>query len=516
MFRAGEALHHSTVRCKMMALRTNSRQRDVRPALVALCFGILGLNADAQTTGSVVGNITDQTGAAVVGASLTAINESTGFKRTSNSRSDGSYLITLLPLGTYRIQAESTGFKKTIREGILLTLDENARADIQLQLGNVNESVRVEAAAQEVETEQATLGQIMDQKRIMELPLIGRNPQSLIVLIPGASNVNVPTEGTPDVTVNINGGLGLMNSFQLDGVQTNAVQTNLGLPAPPPEMVEEFRAETDAYDASKGRGTTGTFNTITRSGTNVLHGNLFEFHRNNDLTARNFFAIQAPFLVYNQFGGTLGGPVIKNRSWFFFGYQGTRIREKTTWATAFPPTAAQDTGDFSQGGKLPIDPLTSQPFPGGIIPSSRLDPVAVNFLKLLPLPNAQNGSYVYDSPQTSYANQYLGRFDQQLTHLDLLTGRVFVQRSSQTTTWGNLPWTIYATPYEYLNIMVQDTHTFTPSMINEFQMAFNRRIDGRHYSASEPGVTPQALASICLPSRFRAGSSRLGFQSKWS
>src|SRR5260370_36892554 len=173
------------------------------------------------------------------------MNESTGFKGTKNSRSGGSYLIAVLPLGTYRIQAESTGFKKTIREGVLLTLDENARADIQLQLGNVNESVRVEAAAQEVETEQATLGQIMDQKRLMELPLIGRNPQSLIMLIPGAANVNVPTEGTPDVTVNINGGLGLIESFPRRGGATHTQATNIALARPSPEMVERFPARKD-------------------------------------------------------------------------------------------------------------------------------------------------------------------------------------------------------------------------------------------------------------------------------
>jgi hypothetical protein len=490
-------------------LKTTHRYQYLRFALIPLWLCALVLNVGAQTTGSVVGNITDQTGAAVPGARLTAINESTGVTRTSKSRADGSYLITLLPLGIYRIEAESTGFRKIMRQGVVLTLDENARADIQLQVGDVSESVKVEAGAQQVETEQATLGQLMDQKRITELPMIGRNPQSLISLIPGAANVTVPTgasAATPDVTVNMNGGLGLMNSFQLDGTQANAVQTNAGLPAPPPEMVEEFRAETDAYDASKGRGTAATFNTITRSGTNAFHGALFEFHRDNDLTARNFFAIQAPFLVYNQFGGALGGPVIKNRTWFFFGYQGTRDREKTTWATAFPPTAAEVAGNFSQG-KFPVDPTTNQPFPGGIIPSSRFDPVALNFLKLLPLPNASNGSYVYDYPLTSNASQYLGRADQQLTHADLVTARVYVQRATQTTTWGNLPWTIFSTPYEFLNIMAQETHTFTPSMINEFQAAFNRRIDGRHYSASEPGVTAQAFGINLPPEQTPSGFS---------
>jgi len=317
----------------------------------------------AQNTANISGNVSDESGAAVVGAAINAVNELTGFSRSTVTGSDGSYLITLLPLGTYSVGAELAGFKKFVRKGIVLTVGENARVDITLSVGEVTQTVSVTGEAPLVDTRNATLATLMDEKRLVELPLNGRSPASLIALIPGVTNVDPGSQPTSQVVnVNISGGRTVANSFQLDGAQWNQIQYNQGNPLPPPDMLQEFRAETNSYDASKGLVSAGSFSVVTKSGTNNLHGVLWEFLRNDNLNARNFFSPTKPFLAQNQYGFALGGPIRKNRTFFFGSYQGTNIRKTVLNNTAIPPTEVEKAGEFSHSvGVLPIDPLTGLP-----------------------------------------------------------------------------------------------------------------------------------------------------------
>ncbi|MDA2929914.1 carboxypeptidase regulatory-like domain-containing protein [Acidobacteria bacterium AH-259-O06] len=494
-----------------------------------VCRGLLGIlivlvlapvAVQAQQTASIVGKVQDETGAVIPGVDIIAINEGTGFQRETVSRDDGSYSVTLLSLGTYRVEAELPGFKKLVRRGIALTIEEHARVDLTLEVGEITESVTVEAGAAQVETKKSTIAHLMDEKRVEELPLIQRDPLLLLRLIPGTAFLNVREEGTRDVEVSISGGNLMMNSFQLDGAQWNNVQRNVGLPMPPPDMIKEFRVETNTYDASKGRGTVSSISVVTKSGTNEFHGSLFEFHRNGNLNARNFFQAESPFLVYNQFGGAVGGPVTKDRTHFFFGYQGTRIRRAQVASTAFPPTDKERRGDFSESSNPPIDPLTGQPFPGGIIPSDRLDPAALNILQSVPSANSADGRFVSQVGAGSDFNQFLGRVDHQLAENNRLTGRFWRDLSTQTKFRGDIPgWSTINLPYSIHNMTLQDTHTFSPGLINEAQISYGRRDESQlHSSMLGPsdfgikGLKPEIPfpPNISVTGRFSLGTAFLG------
>ena len=468
------------------------------------CFGITlvcwlsaGLSPLHAQTANVVGTVYDSSKAIVAGVTVTAINEKTSFSRTTQTQADGTYLITLLPLGAYRLEVESPGFKKYIQRGIELSVAENARVDVTLSVGEVTESLTVEAEATQIETRQASISHLMDQKRVEEIPLVNRDPLSLIQLIPGATRILLPTV-TRDVTVSLSGGNGMMNSFQLDDAQFNMVQRNLGLPSPPPDMVREFRVETNSYDAAKGRGSVASFTVVTKSGSNEFHGSLFEFFRNDNLNARNAFQSTVPFLAYNQYGGTVGGPVLKNKTFFFFGYQGTRIREAQFDNAAIPATAEERRGDFSKASQPIRDPLTGQPFPGGIIPAARLDPAALKILDRLPyLANRADGRYDLNRPRTQDLNNYLIRIDHELTTNNRLTGRFWKDNSVPLFPQGNIPWNYNERTYRITNMLLSDTHTFSPSLINEARLSFGRR--GERSNSTETFSGPDLGIKIPTP-----------------
>ncbi len=458
------------------------KQPCLQIALGLMLAVVATVSVQAQQTATILGKVQDETGGVIPGVEVVAVNEGTGFQRSSISNDEGLYRITLLPLGDYRVEAELAGFKKLVMGGIHLTVEENSRVDLVLRIGEVAEEVTVASTAIQVETRSASISRLMDEKRVDELPLSGRDPLALITLIPGAALVRIPEQGTRDITVNISGGNGQMNSFQLDGAQFNNVQRARGLPMPPPDMVKEFRAETNSYDASKGRGAVASFSVVTKSGTNRFHGSAFEFHRNGALNARSFFAPESPFLVYNQFGGTVGGPVIKDKTHFFFGYQGTRIRQSRVMSGAIPPSALERQGNFSASSNPPIDPVTGERFPGDIIPSNRLDPAALNVISELPNANAAGGGFALNTSAGSNGDQYLIRVDHQFTENNRLTGRFWRDKSEFFRNDGNIPWTTKTTPYSVHNATLQNTHTFSPRVINEAQISYGRRDESQLHS----------------------------------
>ncbi|MBI3282443.1 MAG: carboxypeptidase regulatory-like domain-containing protein [Acidobacteria bacterium] len=349
----------------------------------------------AQTTASIYGTITDETGAAVPHAAVLATNTQTNETRSTASNRIGYYTLLNLPVGSYRLQIEAPGFRAWVREGIELQLNRNARADATLSIGAVTEKVTVLADAPLVESTTAEMGTLVDQRRVVELPLNGRNSLSLVSLAPGAQQLQTGNaQGFVENKVAVNGIRPELSNWLLDGGDNTSSLRNYGNDVPNPDAVQEFRVITSNYDAEYGRSVGAVVNVITKSGTNELHGSLFEFLRNRRLNARDFFQRDTTPLVQNQFGGTLGGPVLRNRLFGFGTYQGFRNRTQAFRNNALVPTALEQAGDFSRsvdraGRPVVIrDPLTSQQFPNNIIPRERISPVAVKYLELaIPRPN---------------------------------------------------------------------------------------------------------------------------------
>lgn len=249
----------------------------------------------AQTTASIIGNISDSSGSVVPQCAVQITNELTGQVRQTVTGADGAYVMPLLSVGSYSVRATAPGFKTETRTGIALSVQQNVRVDFSLAVGDAAESVTVSVQAPNIETRQASLGETMDSKRMVELPLSGRSPASLLSLIPTALVTDpgvLPTSYS--VVVQVAGGRQSSNNFLLDNARYNSIQYGQGNPLPPPDFLSEFKVITNAYDAEKGLASAATIQVVTRSGANGVHGNLFEFHRDNNLTARNFFAPKRP------------------------------------------------------------------------------------------------------------------------------------------------------------------------------------------------------------------------------
>jgi hypothetical protein len=460
---------------------------------------LLSAVAFAQTTATIVGVVTDESGAVIPNCSVKVTNELTGLSRELLTGPDGAYIATPLPPGAYSVEAAATGFKTTVRKGIIVSVQENVKVDLRLSLGTVSEAVTVAGSAPLVDVRQASIGALMESQRMTELPLSGRTPAALLVLIPTVSNVNagaLPTSYSVDV--NVAGGRVNNNNFLLDNARYNSVQYGQGNPLPPPDFLSEFKVTTNGYDAEKSLNSAATIQVITRSGTNDFHGGVFEFHRDNDLTARNFFAPSTPFLVQNQFGGVLGGPVRKNKTFFFFGYQGTRIRQSQLNIDAFPPSQAELSGDFSQSrGGLPIDPLTNQPFQGGLIPKSRWDPAAVNYLSKLPLPNQADGRFQILRPTANDGSMILAKVDHNLFHNNQISGRYWRSYGQLVSPNGNVPFGNGLYSLHFQNFNATDTHTFSPNLINVATIAWNRKFE-TSTNRDMPFQTPKD-AGVNLP-----------------
>src|SRR5579872_4063203 len=341
----------------------------------------------AQTTATIYGTVSDATGASVANARITATDIDTNVARKGATAADGSYSLTFLPLGTYRVEVDADGFKKFEQTGIILEVNRNARVDAKLQLGAVSETVEVKADVTQVETSRPALGFTIQNEDIENLPLVNRDVYQLLLLTPGVDTTGQASDsfGAPMQVTLLNGspnsGIGSVN-YSMDGGSNMNGLRNTGNVAPNPDAVLEFRAITNSYSAEYGRFAGGVVDMVTKSGTNAFHGSLFEFLRNDKLNANRWLPGQAILrkdpLHRNQFGGSIGGPIFKDKTFFFYSYGGLRNRTTVFANTATPFNALERTGDLSKtGGSAPKDPLSANAlFPGKIIPVSRFDPVA--------------------------------------------------------------------------------------------------------------------------------------------
>src|SRR5690348_6723807 len=327
-----------------------------------LGFGAL-LEAQTANTGAIAGVVNDPNQAVIGGVQITATNEATGEARTTQSQGNGSYTISLLPPGSYKLEFKKDGFKNAAHTALQVTVSETSRLDIQMELGTVQQEVTVSADAQLLETQTASLGRVTGEKMVVDLPLAARNFTQIVGLNPGVSQeVNNATDigrGSGGLSNFSTGGSPQKdNNYQMDGVGTNDIQNSGtfsgGVAIPNPDTIQEFRVLTNQYDASYGRNGGAQINVITKSGSNQFHGSLFEFFRNDKLNANDFFfnrqGVKRPVLKQNQYGGTLGGPVIKDKLFFFGSFQGTRQRNgvSSSCSTSFvtPPL----TDDRSRAG----------------------------------------------------------------------------------------------------------------------------------------------------------------------
>lgn len=400
--------------------------------LMAAGVSIIGalsvVTAAAQyTTASLGGTVEDPAGAVVPGAEVTAQNEDTDLTRTVTTQSDGAFLFPALPIGAYKLTVAKPGFTTYVQTGIILTVNQAATQAVRLQVGAVSQEVTVSANVGVLTTRTGTVGQLIDQKRILDLPLDGREPQQLIFLAtgtvdetgtgPGYCLANCEGgvyPGEQDASV---GGMGTRAvNYQMDGAGHNDTYVNANLPFPNPDAVQEFNVQNENLSAQYGLGG-AVINIVTKSGTNQIHGDAFEFLRNGDLNARNFFAPTQDTLKRNQFGGSVGGPIIKDKLFYFGTYQGTRIRSAAQGQIAFVPAAAERNGDFSDISTQLVDPSTGTPFAGNQINPSLFSVPSQFFLKYIPLPNGPGRQLTFAGPSIVKTD------DQWLAKADWIHGR---------------------------------------------------------------------------------------------
>lgn len=470
-------------------------------------FACLALSCAAlwgQSAAQIQGAVQDPGGAAVPGAEIRAIQTDTGTIRTGVTGASGEYVLANLPIGPYRLEVSKQGFTTYVQNGIILQVASTPTVDVTLQVGAVSEQVQVDANAAMVDTERMGLGTVIENQRIEELPLNGRNVFSLIQLagaaVPGAlgsAGASIPGAQT----ISVAGGQVYGMAYWLDGATFNNPYDATQLPFPFPDALQEFKVETSALTAQNGIHSGAAVTAVTKSGTNEYHGDVFEYIRNGDLNARNFFALTRDTLKRNQFGGVFGGPIKKNRLFFFAGYEGTIIRQDATDSTAFVPTAQMLAGNFTafaspacnSGKQLNL----AAPFVNNTIAPTLLDKASLAVAQHLPTSTDPCGRIIFGPRTVSNEHQGLGRMDYQLNAKHSLFGRYLVTSYYQPPP-VSLPGAnaLDATGggHDQLatSVTVGETWLISSNTVNLFRAAFDRTashtLGGAFFSGCDVGV----------------------------
>lgn len=460
----------------------------------------------AQTdTATILGTVTDGNGATVAGAVVTVTDVGTNIKTVVNTSTLGAYVATPLHIGAYSITVKGQGFKAATRNGIVLQVQDRLRVDFVLQVGSVNEKVVVNAAPPMLQTDSSDLGQVIDSKQILELPLNGRDYTQLVSLTSGViklkegSTLNGYTSssnGNAGGNFAVNGMRGMLNNYILDGIDNNSNDNGQNVLKTNVDAIAEFRVETSNYSAEFGRSGGAVIDATIKSGTNTLHGSVFEFARDVALDARQYFepagSPKAPF-SQNQFGATLGGHILRNKMFYFVDYQGSRVSTSNIDFSSVP-TPAEVGGDFSADAPI-YDPKTSvlapdgsvisrTQFPGNIIDPGRFDTIAHNYALLFPAPNVPGATggnnYVQVDPSKSQTDQGDIRVDNQLTQKQLAFVR-YSQSLSNNSAATPLPGLANGSRNgqglyhdETHGLAIGHTYTISPTMVNDVRIGFNR------------------------------------------
>lgn len=423
-------------------------------ALMAAAQMLTPAGAKAQSTGGRIrGTVTDPSGGAVTAARVLLSNEANGLERDTQTGANGEYIFLEVPVGTYTLQLDQAGFKKYLRKGVVLNLNESVTVDMALQLGGSTETVEVTGAPPLVDTTSTQLGAVVNARAVSEMPLAQRDTYQLLQLQPGVqSQLGVDSVYGSDRAgvVSVNGGRGRDNNFTVNGGDGNDQFANLPAIQPSPDSIAEFRVLTNTFDAEYGRNSGAVVNVVTKSGTNELHGNAYEFFRNRGLNAQGYFDSQKLDYLQNQFGATLGGPIKRDKTFFFVTYEGNRIRKGTSSDTVVVPTLDERAGNFSAGstfsgtltnanilnsrpgcltalgrGSTPISDgtLYSDVFPGNQIPTACMDQTALALLnEFVPAPNAGSGFFQGVPLGHERSNQFTAKIDHEITKNQHLSG----------------------------------------------------------------------------------------------
>jgi hypothetical protein len=489
--------------------------------LIMLILSTIALTASAQiSTATLFGNVTDGTGASIPNASVIITQAETGFTRSLVTKEDGSYRADFLPIGSYKVKVIASGFKTLDREGVTLNVTEEARLDLPLQIGGGTEVVEVTAEVPLINTGNSILGRVVDNKEIDNLPLVDRNVYTLLDLTAGVqNNSNVNPLGYPEQHVTINGstdsGVGQV-AYYLDGGSNMTGIRNTGNPLPNPDAIKEFAVQTNNFSAQFGRSSGGVVTVLTKSGGNDFHGSLFEFNRERNFNATTHNTNTK--VPYNQhrFGGTVGGPIYRDKAFFFGSYAGFRYISSNILTTTVP-SAAMRTGDFSEN--LPTgtlltgaaacaksvvststkfyvcNPNTRTAYAGNIVPQADLDPTILKIFAagLIGLPNpSQTGDSAYTRRDlqrfTNRTDEYLAKSDVQLTAKQRLTLSYFHQTGSQllNPAGNNINnWTTHNYNFLQHNANVQHTWTVSNSTVNQLFLGYTRLLGGRVAAPAE-------------------------------
>ena len=466
--------------------------------------------ASAGAVAQIAGAVSDPTGAVVPGAQVKATQTSTGFTRTAVTGANGTYVLPNLIVGPYELQVVRSGFKTYFQKGIVLQVNDNVTVNINLQIGAASESVTVSANASMVNTESPSVSSVIGDRRVVDLPLNGRNLTQLVLLSGAAvstnygdnlSSKNYPTS----LSINIAGGEADGTGYMVDGGGAyNDLYGGSNLPLPFPDAVQEFSVQTSTIPAQYGEYPGAIVNVVTKSGTNTFHGDLFEFLRNYAVNATNFFASRVDTLKRNQFGGTIGGPINKNKLFFFGGYQGTRTRTAPPTSTFFVPTAAALNGDFStlESATCTSKPITLTNPAGGKFSGNYINPTLFNasaiqlVKKYLPSTSNPCGKILIGIPNPSNENQFIGRVDWITSTRNSTFVRYF------NTHYVNPPFfngsNLLLTTRTGVDMMVQavtagDTYTLSPNMINSLHLTWTREPLTRGPAANLPSAASLGL-----------------------
>jgi len=459
-------------------------------ALAVFLFFLASAVGFAQAVSQISGTVTDQSGAVVPGVEISATQTETGTKRSVTTDASGFFTLPNLPLGPYRLDATKQGFRAYVQTGIVLQVGSNPEIPIALAVGDVTQQVQVEANASQVETRTSGVGTVIETQRILDLPLNGRQPTDLITL----SGLAVQTGTSPGynmstgVNISVAGGTSYSIQYNLDGASHLDTYVGTNMPLPFPDALQEFRLITSAQEASGGGHSGAAVNAVTKSGTNQLHGDLFEFFRNSNMNGRDFFAARSDQLKRNQFGGVLGGALKKDKLFFFVGYQGTITRQTPSDTTAFVPTAAMLTGDFSTylANKCgSVDPAAVDSNGKLVRP---LSPAAINISKFLPKTSNPCGRVSTGNPLSENRLQVPVRLDYQLSDKQSIFGRYLATRIDTKIPFDINPNDLLTTGGTGTDDLAQslaigDTYVISPTMVNSFR-AFGNRV-----GANKPGPT---------------------------
>jgi hypothetical protein len=441
----------------------------------------------AQATAQISGSVRDQSGAFLPGVEISATQTETGIARSTITNETGSYVLPNLPIGPYRLEASLPGFRTFVQTGIVLQVNANPEINPVLEVGQVTEQIEVQADAALVETRTTSVGQVIDNVRVVELPLNGRQVTELVILsgqaVGGGGNPQNRTY--PTDVISVGGGLDNALVYLLDGGTHNDPGFTFGLPLPFPDALQEFKVETSAVPAQYGQHSAGFVNAVTKSGTNAFHGSLFEFFRNGRFNARDAFTGRADGLRRNQFGGVIGGPIVRNKLFFFAGNQTTIQKSEPTPLTAFVPTARMLQGDWTA---VTAPPCTTsqinlrQPFVNNRIDPAQFARPAIALTKFLPTPIDECGTFHYGFRKDYDENLFVGKVDYQISNTHSLSGRYLWARWNDGSNYDGVAF-FSLTEADFKkrvkSFTLNDTFTFSPNTVSSFRATLQRTTNDR-------------------------------------